>query len=74
MMAVVDDTLEESDSPTPFNIRHHGAHYLYLKKEFAQWRAHHITPTKDARHCVMPGNVICHARRREFNELFCRGR
>ncbi len=43
---------------TAANIRHHGAHYLYFKKEFAQCRAHHITPTKDARHCVMPGNVM----------------
>ena len=41
-----DDTLDESDSPTPFNIRHHGAHYLYFKKEFAQCRAHHITVTR----------------------------
>ena len=59
------EALEESDSPTPFNIRHHAAHYLYFEKEFAQWRAHHITPTKDARHCVMPGHVKRHGRGRD---------
>jgi hypothetical protein len=60
MVPDVLETLEESFSPTPFNIRHHDAHYLYLKKEFAQWRAHYITPTKDACHCVVPGHVIRH--------------
>ena len=61
MVPDVLETLEESFSPTPFNIRHHDAHYLYLKKEFAQWRAHYITPTKDARHCVVPDQVSRHA-------------
>ena len=57
MMPGVLETLEESDSPTTYNSRYHDAHYLYFEKEFAQCRAHYVTPLLVARHCVVPVDV-----------------
>ena len=55
------------------NSWYHDARLLYIM-DLASSRAHSGTPLKEARDDVIPADVICHARRQEFNELFCRGR
>ena len=55
------------------NSGYHDARLLYTI-DLASSRAHYGTPSMEARDDVIPADVICHARRREFNELFRQGR